>query len=95
MTRTAIGLSVLGLFFAGVVSASDADEAPGSKGTQEQPVVTVPEAEASSQSRPASASMGTVSPVSWTPPARPTPRSVASSATRGGKEGVPLPPEAP
>ncbi len=95
MTRTAIGLSVLGLFFAGVVSASDADEAPGSKGTREQPVVTVPEAEASSQSKPASASMRTVTPVSWTPPARPAPRAVVSSATRGGDEPVPLPAEAP
>ncbi len=67
MTRTAIGLAVLGMFFAGVVSASDADEATGSKATEEPPVVTVPEAESSSQLQPPSASMGTVTPVSWTP----------------------------
>ncbi len=95
MTRTAIGLAVLGLFFAGVVSASDADEAAGSKATEEPPVVTVPEVEASSQSQPSSASMGTVTPVSWTPPARPTPRAVVSSATRGGDEPALLPAEAP
>lgn len=95
MTRTAIGLSVLGLFFAGVVSASDAEETAGSKVTQEPPVVAVPEAEASSQSQPASASMETVTPVSWTPPVRPAPRAVVSSATRGGDEPVPLPAEAP
>ncbi len=94
MTRTAIGLAVLGLFFAGVVSASDADEAAGSKATEEPPVVTVPEVEASSQSQPSSASMGTVTPVSWAPPARPAPRAVAPSATRAGEEGVPLPSEA-
>ena len=67
MTRTAIGLAVLGMFFAGVVSASDADKATGSKATEEPPVVTVPEAESSSQLQPPSASMGTVTPVSWTP----------------------------
>ncbi len=95
MTRTAIGLAVLGLCFAGVVSASDADEATGSEATEELPVVTVPEAEASSQSKPTSASMGTVTPVPWTPRARPGPRAVVSSATRGGDDGVPLPREAP
>jgi hypothetical protein len=94
MTRTAIGPAVLSLFFAGIVSASDAGEDEGSADTDDGPIATVsdPAAECPPQ---ASAPEETAESGSWTPPSRPAPRSIVSTATRGGGGRMLPPPEAP